>query len=77
MLYKLKVKNKEYSVHAGSLRAAEAYLEKTVGGKIKEVEAPEYPEVETSSVPVEEVLETDAESELEWEEPEEDDEADA
>jgi hypothetical protein len=55
MIYKLKIKNKEYTIHASSLRAAEAFLEKKYGDTPKEVAAPKYPKVETSTTPVDDV----------------------
>lgn len=76
MIYKLKVKNKEYTVHASSLRAAEAFLEKKHGSKPKEVEAPKYPTVETSVTPVDEV-EIAFHKQVELSLDEEDDETDA
>ena len=55
MLYKIKVGKETISVMANSQASAEAWVKKKHGTPGDVVEAPEYPEVEVSATPMEEI----------------------
>ena len=62
MIYKIKVGNKEHTVQANSIESAESFIESKYG-KGKVVVAPTYPEVEVTSVPMDEIEEVEDELE--------------
>ncbi len=73
MLYKIKVGKETISVMANSQASAEAWVKKKHGTPGDVVEAPEYPEVEVSATPLEEVEEATLEELAdEWDELDED-----
>ena len=59
MLYKIKVGNETITVQANSIESAEAWVAKKHGGPAAAVIAPDYPEVEVTATPVEEIEEVD------------------
>jgi hypothetical protein len=55
MLYKIKVGKETLSVMANSQASAEAWVAKKHGKAAEAVIAPEYPEVEVTATPIEEI----------------------